>query len=154
MKKIIAVLFSVIMAVPAFAHAGWYDQFLEQMVSYRALLITVLFVHVTLWGCVKLLHNRMAGYKRILRKVVRFIKRKNALVIPVSWVLSSFVLGIYLMLLCNQLFFIFSLIPLLIYILAFPVLFLRRNWRKRFITGVRPMYCYIQSYLFMQVCIL
>lgn len=53
-----------------------------------------------------------------------------------------------------QLFFIFSLIPLLIYILAFPMLFLRGNWRKRFITGICPMYYYIQSYLFMQVCIL
>ena len=151
MKKVITVLFSVLMAVPAFAHAGWYDQFLEQMVSYRALLITVLFVHVTLWACVKLLHNKLPGYKRVLCKVVRFIKRKNALVILFSWILSSFVLGIYLNLLCNRLFIIFSLILLLIYILAFPALFLRKKWRRRFITGVRPLYCYIQSAIFISV---
>ena len=148
MKRWISVLFSVLMAVPAFAHAGGYDQFLEQMVSYRALLITVLFVHVTLWACVKLLHNKLPGYKRVLCKVVRFIKRKNALVILFSWILSSFVLGIYLNLLCNRLFIIFSLILLLIYILAFPALFLRKKWRRRFITGVRPLYCYIQSAIF------
>lgn len=151
MKKVITVLFSVLMAVPAFAHAGGYDQFLEQMVSYRALLITVLFVHVTLWACVKLLHNKLPGYKRVLCKVVRFIKRKNALVILFSWILSSFVLGIYLNLLCNRLFIIFSLILLLIYILAFPALFLRKKWRRRFITGVRPLYCYIQSAIFISV---
>ena len=151
MKKVITVLFSVLMAVPAFAHAGGYDQFLEQMVSYRALLITVLFVHVTLWACVKLLHNKLPGYKRVLCKVVRFIKRKKALVILFSWILSSFVLGIYLNLLCNRLFIIFSLILLLIYILAFPALFLRKKWRRRFITGVRPLYCYIQSAIFISV---
>ncbi len=151
MKRWISVLFSVLMAVPAFAHAGGYDQFLEQMVSYRALLITVLFVHVTLWACVKLLHNKLPGYKRVLCKVVRFIKRKNALVILFSWILSSFVLGIYLNLLCNRLFIIFSLILLLIYILAFPALFLRKKWRRRFITGVRPLYCYIQSAIFISV---
>lgn len=151
MKKLITVLFSVLMAVPAYAHAGGYDQFLEQMVSYRALLITVLFVHVTLWACVKLLHNRLPGYKRILRKVVRLIKRKKAFVIPVSWILSSFVLGIYLMLLCNRLFVIVSLILSLIYIFAFPSLFLRKNWRRRFIIGVRPLYCYIQSAIFISV---
>lgn len=151
MKKVITVLFSVLMAVPAYAHAGGYDQFLEQMVSYRALLITVLFVHVTLWACVKLLHNKLPGYKRVLCKVVRFIKRKNALVILFSWILSSFVLGIYLNLLCNRLFIIFSLILLLIYILAFPALFLRKKWRRRFITGVRPLYCYIQSAIFISV---
>ena len=151
MKRWISVLFSVLMAVPAFAHAGGYDQFLEQMVSYRALLITVLFVHVTLWACVKLLHNKLPGDKRVLCKVVRFIKRKNALVILFSWILSSFVLGIYLNLLCNRLFIIFSLILLLIYILAFPALFLRKKWRRRFITGVRPLYCYIQSAIFISV---
>lgn len=139
------------MAVPAFAHAGWYDQFLKQMVSYRAVMITVLFVHVTLWACVKLLHNKLPGYKRVLCKVVRFIKRKNALVILFSWILSSFVLGIYLNLLCNRLFIIFSLILFLIYILAFPSLFLRKNWRRRFIIGVRPLYCYIQSAIFISV---
>ena len=151
MKKVITVLFSVLMAVPAFAHAGGYDQFLRQMVSYRALLITVLFVHVVLWTCVKLLHNKLPGYKRVLCKVVRFIKRKKAFVIPVSWILSSFVLGIYLMLLCNRLFVIVSLILSLIYILAFPSLFLRKNWRRRFIIGVRPLYCYIQSAIFISV---
>ena len=151
MKRWISVLFSVLMAVPAFAHAGGYDQFLEQMVSYRALLITVLFVHVTLWACVKLLHNKLPGYKRVLCKVVRFIKRKNVLVILFSWILSSFVLGIYLNLLCNRLFIIFSLILLLIYILAFPALFLRKKWIRRFITGVRPLYCYIQSAIFISV---
>ena len=67
MKKVITVLFSVLMAVPAFAHAGGYDQFLRQMVSYRALLITVLFVHVVLWTCVKLLHNKLPGYKNLYR---------------------------------------------------------------------------------------
>lgn len=151
MKRWISVLFSVLMAVPAFAHAGGYDQFLEQMVSYRALLITVLFVHVTLWACVKLLHNKLPGYKRILRKVVKLIKRKNAYMILFSWILSSFVLGIYLIMLCNQLFFIVGLILFLIYILAFPSLFLRKNWRRRFIIGVRPLYCYIQSAIFISV---
>ena len=151
MKKVITVLFSVLMAVPAFAHAGWYDQFLKQMVSYRAVMITVLFVHVTLWICVKLLHNKLPGYKRILRKVVKLIKRKNAYMILFSWILSSFVLGIYLIMLCNQLFFIVGLILFLIYILAFPSLFLRKNWRRRFIIGVRPLYCYIQSAIFISV---
>lgn len=151
MKKVITVLFSVLMVVPAFAHAGGYDQFLEQMVSYRALLITVLFVHVVLWTCVKLLHNRLPGYKRILRKVVRLIKRKKAFVIPVSWILSSFVLGIYLIMLCNQLFFIVGFILSLLYLLVFYALFLQSNWRKKFITGVRSLYCYIQSAIFISV---
>lgn len=150
-KKIIAVLFSVLVVVPAFAHAPWFDQFLEQMVSYRAMMITVLFVHIMLWVSVKLLHNKLPGYRRVLRKVVRFIKRKNVLVFPSSWILSSFVLGVYLILLSNQLFLLFSLIPFLLYILVFYALFLRKNWRKRFITGVRPMYCYMQSTIFVFV---
>lgn len=144
MKKIITFLYSIFMAIPVFAHSGITDRYLETMVSYRALLIIILVLHIILGICFKLRNNRLLKYNRIIRKAVRYIYRKNMLNILFSWILSSIVYGTYIGLLCSQMSILgIMLIP--IFYLCFFELFLQRNLRKKFITGSRPIYYYIQS---------
>lgn len=77
MKRILSVLSFTMLTVPLFAHAGMFDRFLEQMVSYRAILVTILTVHILLCIGVKLLKNKLSRYKRALLKAVKHIRKKD-----------------------------------------------------------------------------
>lgn len=65
------------LTVPLFAHAGILDRFLKQMVSYQAILVTILTVHILLCIGVKLLNNKLSRYKRGLLKAVEHIRQKE-----------------------------------------------------------------------------
>lgn len=148
MKRILSVLSFTMLTVPLFAHAGMFDRFLEQMVSYRAILVTILTVHILLCIGVKLLKNKLSRYKRALLKAVKHIRKKKTYTITYSWILCSFVYGVYVCLLASQI-FLFGGLVILIFLPTFAVFFLRKKWREKLIFGKRAIYCYLQSSIFM-----
>lgn len=129
------------LTLPLFAHAGWYDRFLEQMVSYHSILITLLTTHILLCVCVKLLRNKLLRYKRVLLKTVKHIRQKKIYTFIYSWILCSFVYGVYVCLLAGQV-FLWGGFVILIFLLIFSVSFLCKKWREKLIFGKRAIYCY------------
>ena len=132
------------LTVPLFAHAGIFDRFLKQMVSYQAILVTILTVHILLCIGVKLLNNKLSRYKRGLLKAVEHIRQKRIYTITCSWILCSFVYGVYVCLLAGQIFFC-GVLVILIFLPTFAIFFLRKKWRERHLFGRRAIYCYLQS---------
>ena len=104
MKRILSVISFTMLTVPLFAHAGMFDRFLEQMVSYRAILVTILATHILLCIGIRLLNNKHSRFKRVLLKAVRHIRKKKTYTIIYSWILCSFVYGVYVCLLASQIF--------------------------------------------------
>lgn len=138
------------LTVPLFAHAGIFDRFLKQMVSYQAILVTILTVHILLFIGIKLLNNKLSRYKRELLKAVEHIRQKRIYTITCSWILCSFVYGVYVSLLVGQIFFWGGLV-IEIFLPTFAIFFLRKKWRERHLFGRRAIYCYLQSSIFMSI---
>ena len=136
------------LTIPLFAHAGMFDRFLEQMVSYRAILVTILATHILLCIGVRLLNNKHSRFKRVLLKAIRHIRKKKTYTIICSWILCSFVYGVYVCLLASQI-FLWGGFVILIFLPTFTIFFLRKKWREKFIFGKRAIYCYLQSSIFM-----
>ena len=133
------------LTVPLFAHAAMFDRFLEQMVSYRAILVTILTVHILLCIGVKLLKNKLSRYKRALLKAVKYIRQKKTYTITYSCVY-----GVYVCLLASQIFLLGGLV-ILIFLATFALFCLRKKWREKLIFGKRAIYCYLQSSIFMSI---
>ena len=129
MKRLLSVISFTMLTVPLFAHAGIFDRFLKQMVSYQAILVTILTVHILLFVGVKLLNNKLSRYKRGLLKAVEQIRQKRIYTITCSWILCSFVYGVYVCLLVGQIFFWGGLV-IEIFLPTFAIFFLRKKWRE------------------------
>ena len=150
MKRLLSVISFTMLTVPLFAHAGIFDRFLKQMVSYQAILVTILTVHILLCIGFKLLNNKLSRYKRGLLKAVEQIRQKRIYTITCSWILCSFVYGVYVCLLAGQIFFWGGLV-IEIFLPTFAIFFLRKKWRERHLFGRRAIYCYLQSSIFMSI---
>lgn len=139
------------LTVPIFAHAGIFDRFLKQMVSYQAILVTILTVHILLCIGVKLLNNKLSRLKRGLLKVVEQIRQKRIYTITCSWILCSFVYGVYVCLLAGQIFFWGGLV-IEIFLPTFAIFFLRKNGeRDIFLVGVQYIVICSHQYLCLSV---
>lgn len=152
MKRFLSVLSFTMLTVPLFAHAGIFDRFLKQMVSYQAILVTILTVHILLCIGFKLLNNKLSRYKRGLLKAVEHIRQKRIYTITCSWILCSFVYGVYVSLLAGQIFFWGGLV-IEIFLPTFAIFFLRKKWRERdiFLVGVQYIVICSHQYLCLSV---
>ena len=100
MRKIIFLfILSILFTLPSYAHAGMYDRFLDMMVSFRAMFFVVLFTHLSCILCVKYLKVTFFSKLRLrVMRLVNYIQRNKITMYFSSWLFSSFVYGIYLIL--------------------------------------------------------
>lgn len=150
MKRLILFISLIFSVQLTFANAGMFDRYLEYFVSSRAILVTILITHIVLLLCVKLFRKWLHGYKRVLLRITKWIKQQQITTMVSSWLLCSFVYGIYLSLLSDQL-FLFGVIIGLILVLVFSILLWINKTSKRFFLGFRPLYYYLQSSIFILV---
>ena len=150
MKRLLLFISFIFSVQLVFAHAGMFDRYLEYLVSSRAILVTILITHIVLLLCVKLFRKWLHGYKRVLLRITKWIKQQQITTMVSSWLLCSFVYGIYLSLLSDQIFLFGGFIGL-IFLLAFSILLWINKTNKRFILGFRPLYYYLQSSIFILV---
>lgn len=150
MKRILSVISFIVLTTPLFAHAGMFDRFLEQMVSFRAIIITIFVTHILLCIGVKLLKNKLLRYKRALLKGTRFVRKKRIYTVICSWILCSYVYGVYVCLSASQI-FLWGGLVILIFLPTFATFFLRKKWRNKLIFGKRAIYYYLQSSIFMSI---
>ena len=150
MKRLLLFISLIFSVQLVFAHAGMFDRYLERVVSSEAILVTVSVTHIVLLLLVKILGNRLKYYKLGLRKITWFVSQRKATALFASWLLCSFVYGIYLSLLSDQIFLFGGFIGL-IFLLVFSILLWINKTNKRFILGFRPLYYYLQSTIFILV---
>lgn len=150
MKKItLLFIFSILFVLPVFAHAGMYDRFLDIMVSFRAMFFVVLFTHLICILCVK--YFKAAFFSKLRLRVMRlinYIQRNRITTYLSSWLFSSFVYGIYLILISGQIFFWGLGIPFILFFILIIVWSIRKKWREKYLFGTKALFCYIQSSVF------
>jgi hypothetical protein len=144
MKKIIVVL-TVLFAIPlaGYAHAGFFDRYLEMMDVLYAVLKTIFVSQVLVFLFVRF--SRFKITKRIRIRLLLLSKRlcKNQWVnLFAAWALSSFVLTSYWYVFSEGL-FILAIIPLFIFWIVYFVVVCREKLRKRWLCGLKPIYFYI-----------
>lgn len=144
MKKIIVVL-TVLFAIPlaGYAHAGFFDRYLELMDVLNAVLktifVTQLFVYLLIvvkWGNLS---------KRIRMKLLFLAKGlcKNQWInLFAAWLLSSFVLTPYVDVFCVSL-WILGIIPLFLFGVIYWIIVFKKKQRKRWLSGLKAIYFYI-----------
>lgn len=144
MKKIIVVL-TVLFAIPlaGYAHAGFFDRYLELMDVLNAVLktifVTQLFVYLLIvvkWGNLS---------KRIRMKLLFLAKGlcKNQWInLFAAWLLSSFVLTPYVDVFCVSL-WILGIIPLFLFGVIYWIIVFKKKQRKRWLSGLKPIYFYL-----------
>lgn len=156
MRKItLLFIFSILFVLPVFAHAGMYDRFLDIMVSYRAMLAVVLFTHLSCFLCAK--YVKCAFIYKLKVKIMRLIKklqRNEITMYSLSWLLCSFVYGVYLILISGQIFFWALGIPLIIFFFVIFLWTFRKKWREKYLWGARVLFCYTQSSVFIVIGLL
>ena len=144
MKKIIVVL-TVLFTIPlaGYAHAGFFDRYLELMDVLNAVLktifVTQLFVYLLIvvkWGNLS---------KRIRMKLLFLAKGlcKNQWInLFAAWLLSSFVLTPYVDVFCVSL-WILGIIPLFLFGVIYWIIVFKKKQRKRWLSGLKAIYFYI-----------
>ena len=144
MKKIIVVL-TVLFAIPlaGYAHAGFFDRYLEMMDVLYAVLKTIFVSQVLVFLFVRF--SRFKITKRIRIRLLLLSKRlcKNWWInILAAWALSSFVLTSYWYVFIEGL-FILAIFPLFIFWLLYMIVVFREKQRRRWLSGLKPIYFYL-----------
>ena len=156
MKKIILLfILSILFTLPSYAHAGMYDRFLDIMVSFRAMFFVVLFTHISCILCVK--YFKAAFFSKLQIRIIRlinYIQRNKITMYFSSWLFSSFVYGIYLILISGQIFFWGFGIPFILFFILIIIWTIRKKWREKYLFGTKALFCYIQSSVFILVGII
>lgn len=144
MEKRIGICFLIVVLYStAFAHAGLYDRYLEMMININAI---TLVIAVTQIACYLILRyckvQWLLHYKKIVIKWAKYIYKRAWMRWTFAWGLSSFVFSPYVYCFCAH-FFIFALIPLLLFWLFYCSWVWRKEKRKKCLTGFRALSRYI-----------
>ena len=144
MKKII-VAFAILFAIPlaGYAHAGFFDRYLEMMDVLYAVLKTIFVSQILVFLFIRF--SKFKITKRIRMRLLLLSKRlcRNWWInIFAGWALSSFVLTAYLHVFFMSL-FILAIIPLFIFGVLYLVIVFRENLRRKLLCGLKPIYFYL-----------
>ena len=144
MKKIIVVL-TVLFAIPlaGYAHAGFFDRYLEMMDVLYAVLKTIFISQVLVFLFVRF--SRFKITKRIRIRLLLLSKRlcKNQWVnLFAAWALSSFVMTSYWYVFSEGLFML-AIFSLLIFWLLYTIVVFKRKLRVRWLSGLKAIYFYL-----------
>ena len=144
MQKIIVFLtFLFVIPLAGFAHAGFFDRYLEMMDVLYAVLKTIFVSQILVFLFIRF--SKFKITKRIRMRLLLLSKRlcKNWWInILAAWALSSFVLTAYLYVFCMGL-FILAIFPLFIFGIVYFVVVYREKLRKRWLCGLKPIYFYL-----------
>ena len=144
MKKIIgSMTFLIAITLACYAHAGFFDRYLELVDVLYAVLKTIFVSQVVVFLLIKFCRFKIA--KRIRMRLLLLSKRlcKNQWVnLFAAWALSSFVLTSYWYVFSQGL-FILAIMPFLLFWMLYSVVVFRKKLRVRWLSGLKAIYFYL-----------
>lgn len=141
-KKIIGLL-GVFIPLACYAHAGFYDRYLDMMDVLYAVLKTIFVLQLVLFLLIRF--NWLKTTKKLRIKLLLCAKRlcNNWLInLLAAWALSSFVLASYIYVFSMS-FFWFAIVPFALFALLYIVVVFREKMRIRWLSGLKAIYLYL-----------
>ena len=144
MKNKVIGFLTVFIAVPlaCYAHAGFYDRFLEMMDVLYDVLKTIFVSQIMIFLLIRFSWFKIT--RRIRMKLLLLSKRlsKNWWINMIAaWGLSSFVLTSYWYVFCEGL-FILGIIPLFIFWILYMIIVFKKKLRVRLLSGLKAINFY------------
>lgn len=143
-KKSICLL-TTLLSITAlcYAHAGFFERYLEMMDGLHAVLETIFVSQILVFLFIRF--SKFKITKRIRMRLLLMSKRlcKNWWInIIAAWLLSSFVLTSYWYVFSEGL-FILAIMPLLLFWMLYSVVVFRKKLRVRWLSGLKAIYFYL-----------
>lgn len=143
MKKIVIVLLAVLIPVTCYAHAGFFDRYLDMMNVLYADLKAIFVSQLVVFLLIRF--NWLKISKKIRMRILLFAKRLCKywyINLLAAWALSLFVLTSYVYVFSMSL-FLFAIVPLALFVFLYMVVLFRKKMRERWLSGLKALYFYL-----------
>ena len=148
MKRTLLLLLTTSFCTNAFAHAALFDNYLQMMVNFVALLCVITIAHLSLFLITKVCKNTsvILKYKAWLNGIVEKISCNKLTTLISAWILSSMTIGIYLSLIAGLIFLLGGILIQLVWIL-YTIWVLEEEKRYKYFMGPKALCAYLNCFI-------